>query len=37
MFAALALDPKVGTPLVAELVGQLNRAPGRDNTPGTNP
>ena len=28
MFAALALDPKVGAPLVAELVGQLNRAPG---------
>jgi putative membrane-bound dehydrogenase-like protein len=30
MFAALALDPKVGAPLVAELVGQLNRAPGPD-------
>ena len=30
MFAALALDPKVGAPLVAELVGQLNRAPGSD-------
>jgi putative membrane-bound dehydrogenase-like protein len=30
MFAALALDPKVGAPLVAELVGQLNRAPGQD-------
>ena len=28
MFAALALDPKVGAPLVAELVGQLGRAPG---------
>lgn len=27
MFAALALDPKVGAPLVAELVGQLGRAP----------
>jgi len=30
MFAALALDPKVGAPLIAELVGQLNRAPGPD-------
>jgi putative membrane-bound dehydrogenase-like protein len=30
MFAALALDPKVGAPLVAELVGQLDRAPGPD-------
>jgi putative membrane-bound dehydrogenase-like protein len=30
MFAALALDPKVGAPLVAELVGQLGRAPGPD-------
>lgn len=30
MFAALALDPKVGAPLVAELVGQLSRAPGPD-------
>jgi putative membrane-bound dehydrogenase-like protein len=30
MFAALALDPKVGAPLVAELVGQLERAPGPD-------
>ena len=30
MFAALALDPKVGAPLVAELVGQLKRAPGPD-------
>ncbi len=30
MFAALALDAKVGAPLVAELVGQLNRAPGPD-------
>ena len=30
MFAALALDPKVGAPLIAELVGQLNRAPGSD-------
>ncbi len=28
MFAALALDPKVGAPLIAELVGQLKRAPG---------
>ena len=28
MFAALALDPKVGAPLVAQLVGQLSRAPG---------
>ena len=27
MFAALALDPKVGAPLIAELVGQLQRAP----------
>jgi len=30
MFATLALDPKVGAPLVAELVGQLDRAPGPD-------
>jgi putative membrane-bound dehydrogenase-like protein len=30
MFAALALDPEVGAPLVAELVGQLDRAPGPD-------
>lgn len=30
MFAALALDPKVGALLIAELVGQLNRAPGSD-------
>jgi putative membrane-bound dehydrogenase-like protein len=30
MFAALALDPKIGAPLIAELVGQLNRAPGPD-------
>ena len=30
MFAAFALDPKFGAPLVAELVGQLNRAPGPD-------
>ena len=30
MFAALALDPKVGAPLVAQLVGQLSRAPGPD-------
>jgi putative membrane-bound dehydrogenase-like protein len=30
MFAALALDPKVGAPLVADLVGQLDRAPGPD-------
>ncbi|MFM9000696.1 MAG: PVC-type heme-binding CxxCH protein, partial [Opitutia bacterium] len=30
MFAALALDPKVGAPLVARLVGQLDRAPGPD-------
>ncbi|MFM8549757.1 MAG: PVC-type heme-binding CxxCH protein [Verrucomicrobiota bacterium] len=30
MFAALALDPKVGAPLVASLVGQLDRAPGPD-------
>jgi hypothetical protein len=28
MFAALALDPKVGGPLVAELVGQLDRGLG---------
>jgi putative membrane-bound dehydrogenase-like protein len=30
MFATLALDPKVGAPLIAELVGQLDRAPGPD-------
>ena len=30
MFAALALEAKVGAPLVAELVGQLDRAPGPD-------
>jgi len=30
MFAALALESQVGAPLVAELVGQLNRAPGPD-------
>jgi putative membrane-bound dehydrogenase-like protein len=30
MFAALALDPQVGAPLVADLVGQLDRAPGPD-------
>ena len=28
MFAALALDPKVGAPLIAALVAQLQRAPG---------
>ena len=30
MFATLALDPKVGAPIIAELVGQLDRAPGAD-------
>ncbi|MFM7242535.1 MAG: PVC-type heme-binding CxxCH protein [Opitutia bacterium] len=30
MFATLALDPKVGAPIIAELVGQLDRAPGPD-------
>ena len=30
MFAPLALDPKVGAPIIAELVGQLDRAPGPD-------
>jgi len=30
MFAALALDPRTGAPLVAALVGQLDRAPGPD-------
>jgi HEAT repeat protein len=32
MFATLALDPKVGAPIIAELVGQLDRAPAPTNS-----